>query len=140
MSRDAADLDRELRIESQFCLDNGFALVDAGDGTAVLACDVLDRHTNRHGNAHGGLIAALLDTAMGVATRASGAFDNLGTASLTINYLRPARGRITAHARVRRSGRTLAFCEAEVLDAQGRPLATASAVFAVATRTAAPPA
>ncbi|VVD97577.1 Acyl-coenzyme A thioesterase PaaI [Pandoraea aquatica] len=136
MSRDAADLDRELRIESQFCLDNGFTLVDAGDGTAVLTCDVLDRHTNRHGNAHGGLIAALLDTAMGVATRASGAFDNLGTASLTINYLRPARGHITAHARVRRSGRTLAFCEAEVLDAEGRLLATASAVFAVASRDA----
>ncbi|MGR9578938.1 PaaI family thioesterase [Pandoraea sputorum] len=140
MSRDAADLERELRVESQFCLDNGFALVDAGDGTAVLACDVLERHTNRHGNAHGGLVAALLDTAMGVATRASGAFDNLGTASLTINYLRPARGRITAHARVRRSGRTLAFCEAELLDAEGRPLATASAVFAVATRSASPPA
>ncbi|MCI3204310.1 MULTISPECIES: PaaI family thioesterase [Pandoraea] len=129
-----------LRIESQFCLDQGFTLLESGDGTAVLACDVLDRHTNRHGNAHGGLIATLLDTAMGMATRASGTVDNLGTASLTINYLRPARGRITAHARVRRSGRSLAFCEAEVLDADDRLLATASAVFAVAPHGASPPA
>jgi uncharacterized protein (TIGR00369 family) len=121
-----------LRVESQFCLDHGFTLIETGDDHVVLACDVLDRHTNRHGNAHGGLIAALVDTAMGMATRASGAYENLGTANLTINYLRPARGRITAHARVRRSGRTLAFCDAEVLDDTQRTLATASAVFAVA--------
>ncbi|WP_087688525.1 PaaI family thioesterase [Pandoraea sp. PE-S2R-1] len=127
-----------LRIESQFCLDQGFTLVEAGDGRVVLTCDVLPRHTNRHGNAHGGLIATLLDTAMGMATRASGAVDNLGTANLTINYLRPARGRITAHAQVRRSGRTLAFCEAQVLDDDGQWLATASAVFAIAVRTAPP--
>ena len=138
MTSGAPDMPGALRVESQFCLDHGFSLVETGDDTVVLACDVLARHTNRHGNAHGGLIAALLDTAMGMATRASGAVENLGTASLTINYLRPARGRIAAHARVRRSGRSLAFCEAEVLDAEGRLLATASAVFAVAPQGASP--
>jgi len=128
-----------LRIESQFCLDQGFTLVEVDDGRVVLACDVLARHVNRHGNAHGGLIATMLDTAMGMATRASGTVENLGTVNLTINYLRPARGHIAAHARVRRSGRTLAFCDAEVLDDEGRLLATASAVFAVTAHAASPP-
>ncbi|WP_160118078.1 PaaI family thioesterase [Pandoraea pulmonicola] len=124
-----------MRVESQFCRDQGITLVAHDHNSVVLACEVLPRHTNRHGNAHGGLVATLLDTAMGMATRASGAVENLGTVNLTINYLRPASGRITAHAHVRRSGRSLAFCEAEVRDMQGRPLATASAVFAVAAHT-----
>lgn len=123
---------RRLRVESQFCRDLGFELIDHGDGWAVLACDVLERHSNRHGNAHGGLSATLLDTAMGLATRASGELENLGTASLTVNYLRPARGRIAAHANVRRCGRSLAFCEAEIRDATDEVVATASAVFAIA--------
>jgi uncharacterized protein (TIGR00369 family) len=125
---------RTLRIESQFCQQLGFELVDYGNAWAVLACTVLESHSNRHGNAHGGLVATLLDTSMGLATRASGEVDNLGTASLTINYLRPARGRIAAHANVRRCGRSLAFCEAEIRDATDEVVATASAVFAIARK------
>jgi uncharacterized protein (TIGR00369 family) len=120
-----------LAIESEFCLEQGFELVGHGDGWATLACDVQARHSNRHGNAHGGLLATLLDTSMGLATRSNGRVDNLGTASLTVNYLKPARGRITVHAHVRRCGRSLAFCEAEARNANDEVVATASAVFAV---------
>ncbi|KDR38300.1 PaaI family thioesterase [Caballeronia glathei] len=123
---------RPLALESEFCIEQGFELVDYGDGWAMLACDVEPRHTNRHGNAHGGLIAALLDTAMGLATRASGRVENLGTASLTVNYLKPASGRIAVHAHLRRCGRTLAFCGAEARNGADDVVATASAVFSVA--------
>lgn len=122
-----------LKVASAFCIEHGFELIRHGEDWAVLACDVLPRHANRRGNAHGGLIAALLDTAMSVAARASGRVENLGTASLTVNYLKPARGRIAAHAQVRRCGRTLAFCEAEARDANDDVVATASAVFSVAS-------
>jgi uncharacterized protein (TIGR00369 family) len=121
-----------LAIESEFCIDQGFELVDHGDGWATLACQVRARHSNRHGNAHGGLLAALLDTSMGMAVRTGGRAENLGTASLTVNYLKPARGRIAVHAQLRRCGRTLAFCEAEARNADDDVVATASAVFAVA--------
>ncbi|WP_321806958.1 PaaI family thioesterase [Burkholderia sp. BCC1993] len=120
-----------LVIESAFCIEQGFELIDHGDGWATLACNVQPRHSNRHGNAHGGLLATLLDTSMGLATRSEGRVDNLGTSSLTVNYLKPARGRIAVHAQVRRCGRTLAFCEAEARNADGDVVATASAVFAV---------
>ncbi|SAK87532.1 thioesterase [Caballeronia hypogeia] len=121
-----------LAIESEFCIEQGFELIDHGDGWATLACDVKSRHSNRHGNAHGGLLAALLDTSMGLATRSGARVDNLGTASLTVNYLKPARGRVVVHAQMRRCGRTLAFCEAEARNTDGDAVATASAVFAVA--------
>jgi uncharacterized protein (TIGR00369 family) len=120
-----------LALESEFCIEQGFELVEYGDGWTTLACEVQPRHTNRHGNAHGGLLAGLLDTAMGLATRTSGRVHNLGTASLTVNYLKPASGRIAVHAQLRRSGRTLAFCEAEARNADDDVVATASAVFAV---------
>ncbi|MGS0891464.1 PaaI family thioesterase [Burkholderia stagnalis] len=120
-----------LAIESAFCLEQGFELVDHGDGWATLACDVQARHANRHGNAHGGLLATLLDTSMGLATRGDGRVNNLGTVTLTVNYLKAARGRIAVHAHVRRRGRSLAFCEAEARNAGDEVVATASAVFAV---------
>ena len=123
---------RPLRIESSFCIEQGFELIDYGDGWTILACDVEPRHVNRHGNAHGGLLATLLDTSMGLAARTSGRVENLGTASLTVNYLKPASGRIAAHAHLRRCGRTLAFCEAEIRNDINEVVATASAVFAVA--------
>ncbi|WP_051890202.1 PaaI family thioesterase [Burkholderia aenigmatica] len=131
MSERAADTS-PVRIDSAFCVDHGFALVAHGDGWAEVACEIRDRHVNRHGNAHGGLIAALLDTSMGVATRAGGDVDNLGTATLNVSYLRPARGRLIARASVLRSGGKLAFCEAVARDGGGAVVATASAVFAVA--------
>jgi uncharacterized protein (TIGR00369 family) len=120
-----------LAIESAFCVEQGFELIDHGDGWTIVACEVMPRHSNRHGNAHGGVLAALLDTSMGLAARTGGRVDNLGTASLTVNYLKPARGRIAVHAQLRRCGRTLAFCEAEARNADDDVVATASAVFAV---------
>ncbi|MBN3723282.1 PaaI family thioesterase [Burkholderia sp. Ac-20379] len=119
------------RIDSAFCLDHGFALSASGDDWAEVSCDVFARHVNRHGNAHGGLVAALLDTAMGAATRASGEVDNFGTATLTVSYLRPARGRLCASASVLKRGGRLAFCEAVARDAAGDIVATASGVFAI---------
>ena len=41
-----------LAIESAFCLEHGFELIEYGDGCAKISCEVLLRHLNRHGNAH----------------------------------------------------------------------------------------
>ncbi|MBN3779000.1 PaaI family thioesterase [Burkholderia sp. Ac-20345] len=128
--------DAHLRIDSAFCLDHGFELIGHGDGWAEIACEVRPRHANRRGNVHGGLIAALLDTSMGLATRASGDVENLGTASLNVSYLQPARGRLVASGSVLRNGRKLAFCEATVRNADGEIVATASGVFAITHRAA----
>jgi uncharacterized protein (TIGR00369 family) len=123
-----------LRIESNFCVDNGFELLEYGDGWAILACAVAPRHTNRRGNAHGGMVSALLDTSMSFAIRSSGRVESRGTASLTVNYLNPARGRIVVLAQLR----PLAFCDAEARDEEGAVVAAASAVFSIEPRDANP--
>jgi uncharacterized protein (TIGR00369 family) len=78
---------------------------------------------------HGGAIAALADTAatvacwsgVEVASVRSGA-----TASLTIDYLAPAKGTgLTASSRVLRRGKSLCYCEVDVISDEGTLIAKA---------------
>jgi uncharacterized protein (TIGR00369 family) len=73
--------------------------------------------SNARGDVHGGVVASLLDAAMGVAVR-SAYKDGEGatTVSITVNYLEPGRGTLVAIARVMRAGQSLASVEAEVID------------------------
>lgn len=94
-------------------------------------------HTNARGMAHGGLIAALVDNAMGLACvlSAAGAAAGVGgivTVSLTCDFTGTARigDWLEIRAQPVRVGRTLAFGEARVL-AGDRLIARASAVFSV---------
>ena len=49
------------------------------------------------------------------------------TQSAEIHYLRPASGgRLTAEARARRAGRSVAFVQVDVTDAEGRLVSTGS--------------
>jgi acyl-CoA thioesterase len=50
----------------------GFMLVERRPGYARLEGQVLPEHRNAHGSAHGGLVFALADTAMGVASNTHG--------------------------------------------------------------------
>ena len=75
----------------------------------------------------GGMVATVLDSAMGAATRSvldeGGAFL---TADLRLEYLRATRpGALRAEGRVLRKGRRVIFCAAELFDAQGVHLASA---------------
>ncbi len=55
------------------------------------------------------------------------------TASLTVNYLAPARGNVLeGSARVLRGGRSLAFVELEVAGQDGRPALSGSGVWLLA--------
>lgn len=85
------------------------------DGVARVTLDVGDRHLNPHGTVHGGVIATLVDTAMGeaVATTADG--ERPATIDMTVAYLEPAGpGRLVATAEVRKAGRRVTIVEADV--------------------------
>jgi uncharacterized protein (TIGR00369 family) len=102
------------------------------DGRARLHLEAADRHLNPSGSVHGGVLATLVDAAMGVAVR-SGAGDGEvpATSQLTVTYLRPGKpGRLEATAAVRKQGEHLTVCEAEVTQ-EGRTLVHALATFAV---------
>ncbi|MBL8589231.1 MAG: PaaI family thioesterase [Methylobacteriaceae bacterium] len=108
----------------------GVEPVSMGAGRSELRLTVEERHTNSLGMAHGGLVMTLLDIALATAARSTLAED---TTVLTIDihttFLAPARGALRAQGRVVKSGRTLLFAEAEVLDANDVVCARASGVF-----------
>jgi uncharacterized domain 1 len=89
---------------------------------------------NRKGDIHGGVLATLLDTTLGLAAR--GDVDvqaAISTLSLTVNYLRPARGDLLCKASCLQKGRSIRFVEGQVTDKQGEVVATAVATFKVFT-------
>jgi uncharacterized protein (TIGR00369 family) len=104
----------------------------AEDGTARLELDATARHLNEAGTVHGGVLATLVDTAMGAAVRSlTGDGDTPATSQLTVTYLRPGKpGRLQVTGRVSKQGDHLTVCEGEV-EQDGRTLVHAVATFAV---------
>lgn len=110
----------------------GAVVTGTEEGTARLEFEATDEHLNPAGTVHGGLLATLVDTAMGTAVRsATDDGDVPATSQLTVTYLRPGKpGRLTVEARVRTRGEHLTVCEADV-DQDGRNLVHAVATFAL---------
>jgi uncharacterized protein (TIGR00369 family) len=101
---------------------------DGGGGLVVVEAG--EEHLNPHGAVHGGVLATMIDVAMGTAVQSSGGEAPV-TVSLTVTYLEPGRpGRLEATARVRKRGKRLTVVEAEVVQ-DGDVVADALATFAV---------
>jgi uncharacterized protein (TIGR00369 family) len=110
----------------------GVRVEDADDGSSRIAFEVTDEHLNPAGTLHGGVLATLVDTAMGTAVRtATGDDDVPATSQLTVTYLRPGTtGPLEVTARVRTKGEHLTVCEAEV-EQDGKAIGHAVATFAL---------
>jgi uncharacterized protein (TIGR00369 family) len=110
----------------------GVTVTDTGEGAATLTLEVDDEHLNPAGTLHGGVVATLVDTAMGQAVRTTTEDGEVpATSQLTVTYLRPGRpGRLEVQARVRSRGQHLTVCEADV-EQDGRAVAHAVATFAI---------
>lgn len=113
----------------------GARVADAEDGSARIAFDVRDEHLNPAGTLHGGVVATLVDTAMGQAVRTTtGDGEVPATSQLTVTYLRPGRpGTLAVTGRVRTRGAHLTVCEADV-EQDGAAIAHAVATFALLQR------
>lgn len=101
-----------------------------GSGACTAWIEPLPELMNSMGMAHGGLVMTLMDAAMGGACRSSqpeGA--SVVTIDMQSQFLAPARGRVTAIAKVVRASRTLIFAECEVRGGDGDLCARASGVF-----------
>jgi uncharacterized protein (TIGR00369 family) len=107
----------------------------ADDGTARLELDATEHHLNEAGTVHGGVLATLVDTAMGQAVRSrTGERDVPATSQLTVTYLRPGKpGHLQVTAQLRTQGEHLTVCEADV-EQDGKTLVHAVATFAVLHR------
>lgn len=109
--------------------------VVAGNGSAVLAYMAHEREYNPMGTVHGGVIATVLDEAMGRAVHSLlEPGDGFATAELRTSYRRPVRvesGPLRAEAGVLHAGRSTALVEARLVDAEGRLYAHATATWAL---------
>ncbi len=132
--RSSVDAVRERFARSEFHTTwLGLSLDRVEAGTADVSLEIGSHHQNLMGTLHGGMIAVLADTATGVAFGASlepGL--TWTTTALNLTFLAPGRsGRVSARARVVKAGRRFGYAEADVVDAEDRLLARASATFAV---------
>ncbi len=106
----------------------GMRAIAYDEGSATLELDAERRHANPMGTLHGGVLCDLADLAMGVACYSTlEAGESFTTLELKINFLKPVwTGRLTAHAHVKKGGRTTALLECEVSDASDSLVAFAT--------------
>lgn len=104
----------------------GLTVVEAKDGTALVTLDATPDVANSRGEVHGGAMATMLDAALANAARSvlpEGAATT--TVTLSVNYLSPGLGQLSARGRVMRKGRSLISAEALIEDAAGNAVAQA---------------
>jgi uncharacterized protein (TIGR00369 family) len=111
----------------------GFELVEAKPGKVVLRMSVSEHHLQVHGVVHGGVLAALADTAGGLASyMACPPGTRVATIEMKINYLEAVEGgTVTAEAIVVRIGRHIAVVDCDVRDGSRRLVGKALMTFFV---------
>jgi uncharacterized protein (TIGR00369 family) len=119
--------------DSEFTKWAGLELVSLGDGTAEVSLDLEPHHLNPQGIVHGGILATLLDTAIGLAVRTElrpGLTHR--TAQLNVHFLAKGEtGRLVGVGRSLHLGKQMGYGEGEILNPDGRLLARGSATFIV---------
>jgi len=100
------------------------------EGTVTVSLDPAEFHYNPIGSVHGGVLSTLLDTAAGCAVHSTlPAGFGYTTLDLSVRFVRPVRmdtGVVMARGRVVHRGSRTALAEADLSDAGGRLLATAT--------------
>lgn len=112
-----------------------FVSLDAEAGVLGCAFEATEAFLNPAGVVQGGILASMLDEAMGPVTAAvSGGKVFAQTLEMKISYLRAARpGPIFGEGRIVQRGREILFLEGRLTDAEGRVLATATATARAVT-------
>ena len=112
----------------------GIAVTEVAPGHLTLRLDYQESLIGHPetGLLHGGAITVLLDTVNGLAVlTALPAPAPMATLDLRIDYLKPAFGdAVTAVARVRRHGRTIAVIDIDVSDEKGSLVAVGRGTYA----------
>src|SRR5271156_1187127 len=128
----AEEMRRRLR-ENETTKHFGFSLVVAERGKVVLRMRVSKKHLQVHGVVHGGVLAALADTAGGLATYMTAPRGTrVATIEMKINYLEAVEGgSVTAEAEVVRLGRHISVVDCDLRDDERRLVGKALMTFFV---------
>src|SRR6266849_2241494 len=111
----------------------GYRLAEWRDDFARLDLALDARHLNRSGVVHGGVLATMLDVALGYAgifSAEPGRVRRAVTLSMTTSFLGQAKsGMLSCLARRRGGGRTIFMATGEVLDEGGKLIALGEGTF-----------
>ncbi|WP_420994295.1 PaaI family thioesterase [Cupriavidus sp. 30B13] len=89
-----------------------------------------ERHQNSWDMAHGGVLMTLLDVAMAIAGRAAdGDGRGVVTIEMKTTFMAPGRGKLIARGQCVHRTSTMAFCEAEIVDGDGKTVSRGSGTF-----------
>jgi uncharacterized protein (TIGR00369 family) len=130
----AANLPGNLPVSIPFIESMGAELQEMADGRARATMVPRPQHLNSWSVVHGGVLMSLLDFVMAMASRSAraggaGEAGNNMTVEMKTTFIRPGRGVLTITGQCLHAGRSLSFCEGEVVDADGQTLARASGTF-----------
>lgn len=108
----------------------GCEVVRAEKGRAVICMEVHPHHLNLFGLVHGGVIATLIDNAMGLVVVQSCPDEKTVTAQMNIHYLKSeSKGVLTCEAELIHSSRRTLTLQSSVLGDDGELLAWGSGSF-----------
>ncbi|WP_066152039.1 PaaI family thioesterase [Halalkalibacter krulwichiae] len=111
----------------------GMEEVEMSEGYAEIKMIIKPEHTQRRGTVHGGVLATLIDAAVGSAVRTTQTEDqSSATIELKINYIRPAKGDyLLAKGKLSHRGKKVQVGTAEIFNSEGKMVAMGSATFMV---------
>ena len=102
----------------------GIWITEVSEGRVVFAVEPGEYHYNPLGTVHGGVMATLLDSALGCAVQSLlPAGTTYTTLELKVNYLRPVTaktGMVYAEGKIIHLGGRIATAEARLTDAEGK--------------------
>lgn len=114
----------------------GFTLTGFDAGRSELQFEPRPEHLNSFSVVHGGALMTLLDVTLATAARSVDKDMGAVTIEMKTSFMRPAQGALRAEGRLIQRTATLAFTEATVYDAAGRPCAHATGTFKYVRRLA----
>lgn len=108
----------------------GCRLVSAEADRAVIALEIEPKHLNLAGIVHGGVLASLLDNAMGLVAIVACPGERTVTTGLNVHYLRSAaEGLLTCEAKLIHQSRKTLTLEGRIVDNKEELLGWGSGVF-----------
>ena len=124
------DISEALGRRIPFATHLGIHLVERGDGRAVLTLELRPELMNSFDAAHGGVVMTLLDIAMAIAARS---LDPEAVGAITVemktSFMGVGTGLLTATGQCLHLGKSVAFCEGKVHNADGKLAASATGTF-----------
>jgi acyl-CoA thioesterase len=111
----------------------GMKIVEAEEGRVRLSLELQEEHMQIYGVIHGGVLASLVDSAVGIAVQSTLSEDEGSTTTnLQIMYAKPAKsGRLYADAQLIRRGKTIVFGDCRVTDKEGQLIVQGNATYMI---------